>query len=224
MSMKLIAKDELIKWCDEQVANGNTLSIQWEGGGDSGWCSFHINDEQVKSEDGQISDLLDLMYDQLDYGSWAGEFSAQGEAVYDPEEKAFIGVDNYSEDSVVDYPCKIEIKIPKNLWFDTLEIGVEGEDASVTVAFHVTNGFISEEHDEFIDNFEVSFRESILGVISDYCNDDNENEYRSIWETFDLSKSEFVEEGDYMKYTITSLSIGTAEVEEKDVYLELKSE
>lgn len=228
MSFKVIAGDELIKWCDVQIADGHILSMHWEGGGDSGWCSFRIDGEDIpwNEEEGPIRNLLDLMYDLLDYGSWAGEFSAFGEAIYDPEEKAFVGVDKYSEDYTAEYPCNIEVRVPKKLWFDSMEIQIEGEEnPNISVAFLITNGFLTDEHDQWIPEFESSFAEKVYEVIDNFSNDYTQEEYRSIWENITLTKiADFTEDGDYMVHTLTSLSIGTSQSEDKDIYLQLQSE
>ena len=55
------------------------------------------------------------MDNELDYGSWAGDFSANGEAVYDSKEKAFVGTDYYSETESVPVKVSIPINIPKDL-------------------------------------------------------------------------------------------------------------
>lgn len=48
---------------------------------------FEIDGEK---EDNEFTNtLVDLMYDELDYGSWAGEFSASGTAILQPRNKVF---------------------------------------------------------------------------------------------------------------------------------------
>ena len=70
------------EWCDQQVAEGKELTLRWEGGGDSGWVYFELDGSQVENE--YTEKLVDYCYDVLDYGSWAGEFDATGEATYNP--------------------------------------------------------------------------------------------------------------------------------------------
>ena len=86
-------KKTVLEWCKEQVAQGHELKICWEGGGDSGWCYFQIDGEEANNE--YTDHLVNSMYSELDYGSWAGEFTATGEATFDPSENAFVGIDDY---------------------------------------------------------------------------------------------------------------------------------
>ena len=225
--MKTVQKQSLIEYLDAMVAEGKEVSMGWEGGGDSGWCWFSIDDEQVPEgeygENIHIRTLLDHMYDTLDYGSWAGEFNATGSAIYDPKLKAFVGTDYYSEDETMQYDCDVKIRIPKSLWFDRMEIQIQGEDADVDTAFHVRNGFLTEEHEQFIEQFNNEFHKLVWGVIERFMNDQEQNQYRSMWEHYDLQRSEFTEEGDYVVYDLEELGIGTETSEEKDIYLELEN-
>ena len=225
MAQELKTKLSLIEWCDKQVAEGKELGIGWEGGGDSGWCWFTIDGEKVSDseENDEITQLLDLMYDELDYGSWAGEFFADGEATYSSEEKAFVGTDYYSEDETVNYKCDIKIRIPKHLWFDRMEISVQNEDADVDAVFHLRNGFLTSAHDAFLEHFKEEFHHEVYQVIERFRNDRDQNEYRSMWENYDLTRSEFTEEGDFLVYELEELGIGSTTSDEKDIYLQLVS-
>lgn len=222
--MKTAQKQSLIEYLDALVAEGKEIKMAWEGGGDSGWCWFEIDGQQVSdaAQDSHIRSLLDYMYDELDYGSWAGEFSANGYAVYDPEQKAFVGTDYYSEDDTVSYDCDIIIRIPKSLWFDRFELQIEDEDATVDSVFHVRNGFLTPEHDEFIEQFNEQFHKQVWAVIEKFMNDENQNEYRSMWEQYDLERSEFTEEGDYLIYHLENIGIGSTSTDDKHIFLELE--
>lgn len=145
---KVISATEIIDWCNRQVGEGKEITLCWEGGGDSGWVYFEVDGEQAEGE--EIEALVDMMYNELDYGSWAGEFSANGRANYDPATKCFEGVDYYSED---DYDTMtltepIQIFIPKSLAFDSFEYQISGEfenGVSFDISFNIINGFISPE-------------------------------------------------------------------------------
>jgi hypothetical protein len=223
MSQKIVATSDLIKWCDEQVAQGKKLSMAWEGGGDSGWVYFKIDEEQVSdsAETDEISQLTDLMYDQLDYGSWAGEFSASGEAIYNSEEKAFVGTDYYSEDETYPYECSLQIRVPKRLWFDSIEYNFEQEDPVIDIAFIVRNGFLTDEHTQVAEQVKVSLNDQVQKAINDYSSLPESTPYENIWQNDRINRSEFVEDGDYLVATIDELSIGTRSETEKDIYLEL---
>lgn len=224
MAQKLKTKLSLIEYLDALVAEGKEIKMGWEGGGDSGWCWFEIDGEQVSDSkhDPYIATLLDALYDTLDYGSWAGEFSANGYAIYDPEQKAFVGTDYYSEDETVNYECDLSIRVPKSLWFDSMEIEIQDEDATVNSAFHIRNGFLTEEHDVFIEQFDQEFHNQVWEVVEKFSDDPNQNDYRSMWEHYEFNRSEFHEDGDYLVYELEEIGIGTSRTDDKDVYLELE--
>ena len=223
MSHKVIATSDLIKWCDEQVAKGHELSMGWEGGGDSGWCFFKIDGEQVSgnAENAEMENLVDRMYDQLDYGSWAGEFNASGEAIYDPKQKAFIGTDYYSEDDTYVLEHTMKITVPKSLWFDTLEYQFEGEDPNVDVAFSIRNGFLTDLHTEIAMQVQKDLEVQVQAGVKAYHNMKDATEYRDVWQSSRYNRSEFKEEGDNLVAIIEDLHIGTSNSDEKGIYLEL---
>lgn len=224
MAQKLKTELSLIEWCDQQVKEGKELAIGWEGGGDSGWCYFEIDGKQVPDgkENDYIRGLLDAMYNQLDYGSWAGEFSANGRAVYDPNQKAFVGTDYYSEDETEVYSCDIDVRVPKKLWFDRMEISLESDDVDADAAFTVRNGFLTEEHNKFLEEFKEYFNEKVEEVVDKFIADDNTGDYRSIWQSWELERSEFSEDGEFLVYNIADINIGTCTTDDKDVFLELE--
>lgn len=217
-------KKSLLEWCDQQVAAGKEIGIGWEGGGDSGWCYFMIDGNQVN--DGQTTEemeqLIDLMNDELDYGSWAGEFNAAGEAIYSPEEKAFVGTDYYSEDDTEYWQCKIPIRIPKHLWFDSIEYQFEDEDANASFVFFVRNGFLTEEHQKFTSEIESYLKKKVNHEINLFIQKSN-REYRSMWQNDKIDRNQFTVEGDHLVYLLEELSIGTTNSEDKDIYLQLES-
>lgn len=226
MAQKLMTKKSLVQWCDEQVAQGKNIGIGWEGGGDSGWCYFTIDGRQVENtkQTPEMEELVDLMYDHLDYGSWAGEFNATGEAEYDPKQKAFVGTDYYSEDDTHYQECEIPIRVPKHLWFDSLEYNMESEEIDVQVAFIIRNGFLTQEHHDAADYIAESIAIDANEVVNKYTSQDNAQEYRSVWQNDRIQRSAFQEDGDFLVYTIEELNIGIEDSNEKLIYLELETE
>lgn len=216
--MEAVQKQSLVDWCDQQVKEGNELALCWDGGGDSGWVYFELNQEETHNE--YTEQLVDLMYEHLDYGSWAGEFTAQGRATYNPETKCFEGIDYYSEDSTVNYPCTMRIEVPADVWFDNLEYSIEDE-AVVDVTLKVKNGFVVDRHEGVAEMIKESLDDQIDSVIEDYNNNPEMNEFRSIWVDNTINRSEFVQEGDKLVHIITSIEIGTSDTDDKDVCLDL---
>ena len=161
------------------------------------------------------------MYDQLDYGSWAGEFSANGYAIYSTEEKAFVGIDTYSEDDTYCFPHPMKITVPKSLWFDSLEYNFEGENPVVSVVFTIRNGFLTDLHTKVASQIEENLEKQIEEGIEAYNNMEDATEYHNIWQNNGFTRSEFIEEGDNLVAIIKNLNIGTSRSEEKYVCLEL---
>lgn len=132
--------------------------------GDSGWVYFEIDGEQVENE--YTESLVSHCYDTLDYGSWAGEFDANGEAVYDADQKAFVGTDYYSETDVEERDPGIILSIPKDLWFDGLSVEVEEveyevADYNVDVKVLVQNGIVIDKHDEVAEELKKQIVEQL---------------------------------------------------------------
>lgn len=157
-------KLSVAEWCDEQVKAGKELMLKWEGGGDSGWVYFEIDGEQVENE--YTEALVNHCYDTLDYGSWAGEFDANGEAVYDADKKAFVGTDYYSETEVEERDPGIVLSISKDLWFDGLRVEVEEVeyevgDYNVDVKLLVQNGIVVDQHNEVADQLKKQIVEQL---------------------------------------------------------------
>lgn len=157
-------KLSVAEWCDQQVKDGKELMLKWEGGGDSGWVYFEIDGEQVENE--YTESLVSYCYDVLDYGSWAGEFDANGEAVYDPDQKAFVGTDYYSETDVDERDPGIVLSIPKDLWFDGLSVEVEEveyevADYNVDVKLLVQNGIVIDKHSEVAEELKKQIVEQL---------------------------------------------------------------
>jgi hypothetical protein len=224
MSQQLLTKTHLINWCDEQVAQGKELKIGWEGGNDSGWVYFVIDDEQIEygyNTDEQ-SELIDMMHTHLEYGSWAGEFSANGEAIYDPTLKAFVGTDHFGGDESEDWDCNIKITIPKSIWFERVEYAIEGADSDAQFAFVISNGFLLPEHATESIRIANELTEAIAAEITKFENQPGDHdEFRDIWQDEQIARSEFIEEGDNLVYTIEDLTMGTTAVDEKEIILEL---
>jgi hypothetical protein len=128
---KKIKEGNLLRWCKEQVEAGRELKLCWEGGGDSGWAYFQIDGQTV--ENTFTEKLTDMMYAELDYGSWAGEFSAQGEATFDADIKAFVGTDYYSETANTSIESDIIVSVPKDIWFDNIRISVDIQEGDNNV-------------------------------------------------------------------------------------------
>lgn len=214
-------KKSIVQWCKDLHKAGNTLTMKWEGGGDSGWAYFEIDGKQEDTE--YTRALVDRIYDTLQYGSWAGEFNANGEATYNSETNSFEGTDYYSEDAHDTINTDIFIKIPKKFWFDTLDIECEAnydETAQVSVRFIIKNGFLSDEHTTFCSNLENSLSIEFSNYFDNYSSVEGE-EFRGCGDTFTLNRSDATEDGEDLVFNINKIEIQVITSHDKDIILEL---
>lgn len=203
------------EWCDKLVDNDHELTLVWEGGGDSGWIHFEIDD--VEEDNVYTRALVDYCYDILDYGSWAGEFNATGTATYIKEEGAFIGEDNYSEDQTMDWECNIEIKIPKIIWFDRMVFDLQ--DYNTRVYFEVANGFLTDNHQILQTSIAKDLQVKIDEEIDKFSEDNN---FISLSQDLTVPRSEFKETADgFLVYNIENLGMYASEGYDKDVCVEV---
>lgn len=216
-------KKSILKWLENLDKGGNELSIGWEGGGDSGWCFFNIDGSQ---EDNEYTEaILEYMYDTLDYGSWAGEFSANGTAIYDHKTKTFEGTDHYGEDGNDVLECNVIIKVPKELWFETLHVETESyydEAPNVSVQFIVKNGFLTQEHLNFCSNLEAELKDEFEAMFDNYESTDD-HEFRGCTDSWIIDRKDAIEETDGMLVfnNINKIDVQTIERQDKSVVLEL---
>lgn len=192
--------------------------------GDSGWAELKVDDNNIEVA-GYSDKLLDGIYEELDYGSWAGEFYASGEAVYNKEEQSFIGIDDYSEDDTVLHECSIMLRIPENLWYDSIQIRIECnndggdiDDEAVSVRFIVKNGFLTDEHASLATLLETQILEEVREEVHIF---EQDNEFRSIWETINLNRADGEQVSEFIQHEITSIDMGSSTSNEKSICLQL---
>ena len=215
------AKKSILNWLNQLSEDGNELAICWEGGGDSGWAYFDIDGDTVENE--YTEALVDYMYEILDYGSWAGEFSANGKAIYDHDTKTFEGEDYYSEDSHDNLDWDIEIKVSKDLWFDTLHIECEkynDDETFISVRFLIKNGFLTEKHTNFCTNLEETLKNDLDELFNQYEAKDG-YDFRGCNDSWILERKDAVEEDDMLVFTIKKVEIQTLETYDKNVVFEI---
>jgi hypothetical protein len=214
----------IVQWCKDLHEAGNELTMKWEGGGDSGWVYFEIDGESADNE--YTRALVNRMDDTLNYGSWAGEFSASGTAVYDPEKNAFEGTDFYGEDSNEVIDTNVIIKVPKSFWFDTLHVEVEAyydEAPAVSVQLLVKNGFLTQEHTNICSNLEEVLKDDFTSLFNNYESTEN-HEFRGCNDSWILERSEALEEDDDLVFTISKIHVQTIDREDRNIVLELDEE
>lgn len=205
----------VLDWCNKMADEGRELKLVWDGGGDSGWAHFQMDEDEV--DNAYTRRLVDHIYDELDYGSWAGEFQASGEAHYDKGEQAFIGTDYYTEDEDKSWEANIKIEIPKTLWFDRLEIQFKG-DGEPEAEFVINNGFKSPDHYTYLETLVHKLGLEYDKAIAEFS---KENEYRAVYDDVTINRNEFIEEGSVLVHTITHIRLGTYYLDEKGIFLNI---
>ena len=214
-----ISIKQILDWCLKKTEEGSAVVLQWDGGGDSGWV--HLEVDGSDSSDPEAEALVDMMYDKLDYGSWAGEFSASGEAPFDPETKMFQGTDYYTETDSTNANCKIEIRIPKHIHFDDLEIYTQDEECNVNVTFGIRNGFDHPDTEALVKKLEEELSSQILEAAKDDVED--EDDIDGFWETYQFFReSDFTEDGDDLVHTMEHITYSKRFTTENHVEINLE--
>ena len=219
-----VIKKSIVQWCKNQTDQGNEIKLVWEGGGDSGWVHFESDGEDIDNIYTRC--LVDRIEDTLNYGSWAGEFNASGEAIYNPKTNAFEGTDFYGEDTGEVLDVDFTVRVPKKLWFDTLHVEVEAnydETPEMSVRTLIKNGFLTDEHTEICSNLESTLKDVFDALFSNY-DSPNGYEFRGCTDSWILERSEAVEEGDELVFKITKVDIQIMTNEERNIVLELDEE
>ena len=192
--------------------------------GDSGWAYFEINGETVENQ--YTEALVDYIHDELDYGSWAGEFSATGTAVYDSDTKIFEGTDYYSEDENHVLDRNIKIAVPKNLWFDTVHVEVEchyEESCDVNVSLLVKNGFLTPQHSEICATLEKKLQDKFDEIFNTY--EDGDYEFRHCNDAWILDRMGGEETKDGMLiFTINEIDISVSSTSERQIVMNLNDQ
>lgn len=217
---KELSIQDIINWCDEQSEQGHDVSLKWEGGGDSGWVYLEVDGESTNCEEARW--LIEKMYDTLDYGSWAGEYSVNGEAVYNSDTKEFEGTDYFSiEDDLTFSPKKsFTVRVPKKCNFDSIVLNCEGESYEFLYEISLRNGFISSELTTVMDSQIELLNKWSEEVLEELMGCEN-NEIVSGYETYELTRDEFEEDGDDYVYDITHFTYRIYDTSETGICINL---
>lgn len=209
---------QLMDWCDKKAAEGAELAIKWDGGNDSGWVHFEVDGADCNEPEAEC--LVDMMYDQLDYGSWAGDFSADGEAIYNAETKVFEGIDYYNETEYTKASANIEIRVPKHIPFATLAFQTDGEDVSTSVQFDVRNSFVHPDTNAI----QVILEEHLHTEIEKAINEDlkvTRHEYEGCYGDYTIPREDFKVDGDELVHVLTLVDYSFFNTTERSMIINL---
>jgi hypothetical protein len=195
---------------DAIAAEGKEIKVTWEGGNDSGGYNMFIDGEEVNYGDTLYDEVVeDIVADAVDYGGWAGDFSADGSVYYDADRGAFIGEGKETEsESATLEDISIEIRIPKALNFDAFEITTQGtfcwEELSIDCKFIISNGPVFPEHSEVEDTMNTYVRESVTHILEteEACREEEIGWVSNDWY---ISIGEFKEDGDELVHVIDNI-------------------
>ena len=196
---------------DDLAAEGKEIKVTWEGGNDSGGYNLFIDGEEVNYGDTLYDELVEeIISEEIDYGSWAGDYSADGSVYYNAHKGAFIGEGREVEsDGAYLEDISIEIRVPKILNFDSIQINTEGTfcwgELDVTFRFIINNGPVFEEHSKIENSMMYYVRESITHILETH-NDSKDEEIGWVSNNWSIRTESFKEDGDDLVSIISDLS------------------
>jgi len=214
------------EYLDGLVKNGSKhIVIRWEGGNDDGNYTLEVDGEEIEHYDENRSsgayNLVNEIAETIGYYSFAGDFYCNGEIVYDPKEKEFVGLDNYCETENMDHtlPKPYLLKIPKDLWFDSMSMLIDGDVGlpDVGINFSITNGPVVPEHAEL----ETKLKEELEKYLRDTL--DLPESARNVYLDEEYTYSDFYddEEGN-MVLRIENIPYTSEVANEKEIVIPIK--
>jgi hypothetical protein len=194
----------LLQYCDELSQQGNTISIEWDGGNDSGDYDVKINGQSV-ADSPYTRALTECMDQVLEYGSWAGEYYAEGKAEYNPQTKCFEGTDNFSTEEYETVGKSLSFKVPKDIWFDNVDIEINGE--SFHVSLGLKNGYKTKRHQEVTKDLENQLETIATEMADTYADNAGIEEYEFSYLGATIERSEMKDQGDHYLASIENDSL-----------------
>jgi hypothetical protein len=220
MDLKQKAKDYLDKLLSE---GAKEIRITWDGGNDEGIYNLYVDEKEINVDwnykDGSYA-LIEYVGDEIGYGSFAGDYHAIGEVIYNVEEGAFIGQDDCEmlDDFVYHFTKPLVFTILKDLWFDNVVVELSGysEDIDISVRLSVINGPVFQEHVDF----ESNAVEVITKEIDNFYN--NVDEVNDFWFTqdFDRDTLKVDSDGNFL-LTLTEISYNKYVGDVKEISIQL---
>lgn len=188
-------------YCHEITKGGKTLEVTWEGGSDSGWFGLLLDGEQPIELNEMQRAILGLVENHLQYGSFAGDFSTDGRVAYSPEEKCFIGEDNFGGGESDSKACEIEILIPGNMIFDSLEFNIYSDDGiHCSMLLRLKNGPSPMGFQDIQSAIENHICQTIQAIVDDI------EDFNGMSDQIIVNRSQVKSVGEMLSYTITELN------------------
>lgn len=220
MTQKQKAKKYLTKLLSE---GAKEIRVTWEGGNDEGSFSLFVDEKEVevswhKKDDSY--DLVDYIAEEIGYGSFAGDYNANGEVIYDVEQGAFVGEDDCEmlDDFEYKFGKPLVFPILKDLWFDNVLVDISGydEDMDISVRLSISNGPVFQEHMDFESNA-VKVLEKEIGRLFHTI-----DEVRDVWHNEEFSRDNLgVDKDGNFLLAITGVTYNKYVGEVKDIVIQL---
>lgn len=217
-------KEKAKVYLEELLSNGaQEIRITWEGGNDEGSFNLFVDDKEVTiihtKKDGAY-ELVDFIADEIGYGSFAGDYSANGEVIYDVEQEAFIGTDDCEMLEDYNYKFKKPLVFPilKELWFDSVSVEISGysEDMDISVRLSISNGPVFQEHIDFESNTVKVLEKEVDQIFNDI------DEVRDVWYSQEFGRDNLgVDKDGNFLLAITGLTYNKYVSEVKDIVIQL---
>lgn len=219
---------DIITWCEEKTANGEELTLEWDGGNDSGCFHLRLDGEELATDWDNKEDIANLLVnmcaDEIDYGSFAGDYYTEGKLYYDRETKTFEGIDCYSttEDDTFE-DMNLEIKVPESLWFDrvsiTINLGGDGDIDDTNASLEVDNGPLSDSHTAWEENTDKMVHTHVDNYLSgsSIAHDDIDGAYNDI----SINKADMLLKDGFYVHNIETLTYNKRTTEEKGISISL---
>lgn len=218
------AQEKAKKYLDLLLSVGaKEIKVTWDGGNDEGTYSLFVDEKEVdidwSKKDGTY-DLVDLIADEIGYGSFAGDFHAIGEVIYDVEQGAFVGTDDCEMLEDYNYAFKEPLVFPilKELWFDSVSVEISGysDDMDISVRLSISNGPVFQEHMDFESNT-VKTLEKEVDIV--FCEID---EVRDVWYSQEFGRDNLgVDKDGNFLLAITGVTYNKYVGEVKDIVIQL---
>lgn len=190
---------------DALAAEGKEIKVTWDGGNDSGSYTAYVGGKELGYGDSLGDAIVDLVGDEIDYGSWAGDYYADGEVCYDADEGAFIGEGKEVTTEYDTSDVSIELRIPKALNFESITIDTEGgsqhDEVRCSFRFSISNGPVFEEHV----NLQTEWEEKIQTLLTDFAYTvelGEDSEVEGMYNDWIIGRDHMTEDGDDLVFTI----------------------
>ena len=170
-------KRQIKKFVDGLIKKYGTsdICLEWEGGNDEGSYTLMIGGEDVnvydKPNESDEFQLLDALAEELGYWGFAGDYSVNGSMSYDENKECFVGEDSMEDNVERNFLLSdpIKLKIPNQLWFDSISLNVSGhaDCMDVSFKFFIENGPVCSEHVELEKKFTDFVGDSIFKALKE---------------------------------------------------------